>query len=239
MKPQIISSYEGGKHNENLPATVNRLTKEGAYRDLSTVIIVPALGSVPTKAVASWLNLIRPPNQKTTFLFAMGMEVGQAYSQTIEAILGNPELSTWKYLLALEHDNIPPPDGLIRLLESMEAHPEFAAIGGLYFTKGEGGVAQVWGNPAEFPLNFKPQRPVPDQLVECNGTGMGFTLFRMEMFKNPKLRRPWFKTAASVTEGVFTQDLYAWTDFKKHGYRCAIDCRVKVGHYDQGSDITW
>lgn len=238
MNPQIISGYDGGRHNADLNKTVSRLEKEAAYKDLSTVIVIPALGSIPTKAVASWWNLITPPNQKVAKLFAVGMEVGDAYSRTIESIVAHPELQNWKYILTLEHDNIPPPDGLLRLLETAEAHPEFAAIGGLYFTKGEGGVAQIWGNPAEFPINFKPQRPVAEQLVECNGTGMGFTLFRMGLFKDPKLRRPWFKTGASVG-GVYTQDLYAWTDFRQHGYRCAIDCRVKVGHYDQGNDTVW
>jgi hypothetical protein len=67
---------------------------------------------------------------------------------------------------------------------------------------------------------------------------MGFNLFRLSMFKDAKLRRPWFKTQASH-EGVGTQDLYFWTDARKYGYRCAIDCAVKVGHYDVGRDITW
>lgn len=239
MKPQIVSSYDGGAHNRDVPQTSVRLLKEGAYKDLSTVIVIPAFGQIPTKAVAAWWNLITPPNQKIAKLFAVGMEVGEAYSQTVQSILDNPELSKWKYILTMEHDNVPPPDGLIRLLETAEAHPEYAAVGGLYFTKGCGGVAQIWGDPNDMPLNFRPLPPVVDQLVECNGTGMGFTLFRMSLFKDQKLRRPWFKTGTGVNEGVFTQDLYAWTDFKKHGYRCAIDCRVKVGHYDLNEDITW
>lgn len=239
MQPQIISSYDGGRHNADLDKTVSRLEKGAAYKDLSTIIIIPALGSIPTKAVASWWNMYTPPNQKCAKLFAVGMEVGDAYSRTIESILAHPDLQNWKYILTLEHDNVPPPDGLVTLLETAEAHPEFSAIGGLYFTKGEGGVAQIWGNPGEFPLNFKPQRPVENALVECCGTGMGFTLFRMSMFKDARLRRPWFRTTASMQEGMFTQDLYAWTDFRKHGHRCAIDCRVRVGHYDAGSDITW
>jgi hypothetical protein len=67
---------------------------------------------------------------------------------------------------------------------------------------------------------------------------MGFNLWRLSMFKDEKLRKPWFKTIAG-TEGVGTQDLYAWADFRKHGYRCAIDTRVLVGHYDSGTDIVW
>ena len=76
-------------------------------------------------------------------------------------------------------------------------------------------------------------------MVECNGTGMGFTLFRTALFKDERLRRPWFKTTADQRDGVFTQDLYAWSDFRKHGHRAAIDCSVRVGHYDLAADVVW
>jgi hypothetical protein len=51
------------------------------------------------------------------------------------------------------------------------------------------------------------------------------------MFKDGRLRRPWFKTQADAG-GVATQDLYFWGDARKYGFRCAIDCSVKVGHHD-------
>ena len=240
MIPQIVSSYDGGKHNADLEATKKRLETAGAYKDLRTIVIIPALGQVPTKAVASWMSLITPPNQGLVRLFALGMEVGEAYSRTIEAILADANLREFPYILTLEHDNVPPADGLLKLLERAEAHPEFSGIGGLYFTKGHGGVAQIWGNVNEHPINFKPQRPdVSGGLVECNGTGMGFNLWRTSMFKDEKLRRPWFKTVASATEGVGTQDLYFCADARKNGYRFAIDCGVKVGHYDHKEDLTW
>lgn len=191
MIPQIVSSYDGGLHNADLEATKKRLETAGAYKDLRTIVIIPALGQVPTKAVASWMNLIAPPNQGLVRLFALGMEVGEAYSRTIEAILADANLREFPYILTLEHDNVPPADGLLKLLERAEAHPEFSGIGGLYFTKGHGGVAQIWGNVNEHPMNFKPQRPdVNGGLVECNGTGMGFNLWRTSMFKDEKLRRP-------------------------------------------------
>ncbi len=201
-------------------------------------MIIPAADSIPTKVYLSHVNLIFPPNQAVVRFAALGMEVGDAYSKTIEMVLAHPELSKWEYILTIEHDNIPPPDGVIKLVEDMEQHPEFACIGGLYWTKGEGGVPQIWGDPKDTEINFRPQPPIPGQLVECCGTGMGFNLWRMSMFKDPKLRRPWFKTIAGV-EGVGTQDLYFWGDAKKHGYRSAVDCGVLVGHYDAGSDVIW
>ena len=231
MQPQIISSYTEGHHLADLDQTVSRLTADKAYKDLSCIMIVPCFGQVPTKAVASWMNLYSPPNAKFTRLWAMGMEVGKAFTATIESILAHPEMSQWKYLITLEHDNIPPPDGIVKLLLKMEENPDLACIGGLYFTQGPGGVAQIWGDVNDPVINFRPQKPDPNGgLVECYGTGMGFNVWRLSMFKDERLRKPWFVT--QTENGVATQDLYFWRDARQYGYRCAVDCSIKVGHYD-------
>ena len=230
MTPQIISP-DYGAHNAQLDAAIKRLDYAGAYKDLSCIQVVPGFGQMPTKCVVSWMNMVTPPSQKFFRIWALGMEVGEAFSQTIANILSHPELSKFKYLLTLEHDNSIPPDGLVKLLARMEAHPEYACIGGLYFTKGNNGQPQVWGDPKDPVINFRPQKPVPGELVECCGTGMGFNVWRLDMFKDERLRRPWFKTQCD-SSGVGTQDLYFWSDARKYGYRCAIDCDVLVGHYD-------
>lgn len=238
-KPQLIIQDFGGAHNKDLEKTSARLMKGGSWKKQRVVVIIPAADSIPAVVALSHWNLVFPPNNGVLRILAQGMEVGEAYSAAIENILAHPELSQWEYVLTLEHDNCPPGDGLIKLIEKLETHPEYAAIGGLYFTKGEGGCAQIWGNPYEAPLNFRPQLPDPNGgLVECCGTGMGFTLFRLSMFKDERLRKPWFKTLCGA-EGVSTQDLYGWGDFRKYGYRCAIDCSVRVGHYDSQNQIMW
>lgn len=228
-----------GRHNADLAASSYRILEGASWKKQRVIVIIPAGKDIPTKVALSHMSLIFPPNQPVVRIAAIGMEVGEAYSATIEQILGTPDLQDWEYLLTLEHDNIPPPDGVMRLIQDMEEHPEYDCIGGLYWTKGEGGVPQIWGDPKDPVLNFRPQPPRVGELVECCGTGMGFNLWRLSMFKDEKLRKPWFKTVASVAEGCGTQDLYAWGDFRKHGYRCAIDCRVTVGHYDKQGDIVW
>ncbi len=239
MKPQITVQDFGGRLSDDLDATRLRLIKGGSWKNQRIAVVIPAGDSIPAKVALTHWNLIFPPNNGTVRILAQGMEVGEAYSTAIEQIINHPELSKWEYLLTIEHDNCPPPDGVLHLLERMEEHPEFATIGGLYFTKGEGGVAQIWGDPADPVLNFRPQLPDPaGGLVECCGTGMGFNLWRLSMFKDERLRKPWFKTLAGK-EGVGTQDLYFWGDARKYGYRCAVDCSVRVGHYDQQGDMTW
>lgn len=231
MKPEILSLDVGGFHNSN-ENSIKRLKHDGSYKDLSTIIITPGFGMIPTKAVASWINMMTPPNGKVVRLWPLNMEVGCAFSQCIEGILEHPELSKFKFVFTLEHDNIIPPDCLLKLLARMEEHPEFSVISGLYFTKGPGGVAQIWGNPKDPIPNFRPQLPREGELIESCGTGMGCTLYRLDMFKDERLRRPWFKTTASVEEGCSTQDLYHASDYRKFGYRCGVDCSIKSGHID-------
>jgi len=238
MKPELIIQDFRGKHNSTPSETSARLLKGASWKKQRIVLILPAAAMIPAKVCLSHWNLIFPPNQGCLRILAQGMEVGDAYSSAIEQVLAHPDLSQWEYILTMEHDNLPPQDGVLSLIAQMEKHPELACIGGLYFTKGEGGVAQIWGDPKDPVVNFRPQVPIQGELVECCGTGMGFNLFRMAMFKDNRLRKPWFQTLASKA-GVGTQDLAFWGDARKYGYRCAIDCSVTVGHYDAASDIVW
>lgn len=234
MKPQLVIQEMGGIHNSNLEEVSARIIKGGSWKKQRIVVILPAADTIPAKVALSYWNLAFPPNNGVVRILAQGMEVGDAYSTTIEGILQHPDISKWEYVLMVEHDNAPPADGVVKLVERLEEHLEFSAISGLYFTKGHGGVPQIWGDVRDPVVNFRPQVPdVNGGLVECYGTGMGFLLCRLSMFKDERLRKPWFKTLNGKNgEGIGTQDLYFWGDARKYGYRCAVDCSVKVGHYD-------
>ena len=238
MEPKIILQDDlAGRHNL---ASYDRILKGNTYKDVSTICIVPTRGQIHARVVQSWMGLMSPMNQKFVRMFAIGMEVGEAYNSTIEAIMGHPELSKWKYILTLEEDNMPPPDGLIKLYEGMN---KFDVIGGLYWTKGEGGQPMIYGDPKSIPLSFIPQVPQLDTIQPCCGLGMGFTLFKMSMFKDEKLTKPWFKTQQEYSPGkgvsCYTQDLFFFEKAHKLGYKMACDTRVKVGHYDSSTDIVW
>ena len=236
MEPQIIG-YEPGMHQSNMKGTIHRLKAEGSYKDQSVIRIIPALVNVKAKASSSWENLMAPPNNKYVRLLAQNMEVGEAYDATIRQIISHPELSKFKFILTVEADNTVPPDGLIKLIAQMEKHPEYSCIGGLYFSKGENGPAHLWGDPRDPVLNFRPQVPIPGALQECCGTSMGFHLWRLDMFKDPRIQWPLFKTCASMTEGCFSQDLKAWNQLRQLGHRCAIDNSVAVGHVDENNFV--
>lgn len=239
----IVDPYDGGGwHNRN---SMERVGKKGLYRDVSTICVRPTRGMIHARVVQSWESLAAPMNQKFVRFTPIGFEVGVAYSQAIEQILANEELSTYKYLLTLEEDNIPPPDGVLRLIERMEEHPEAAAIGALYWTKGPEGQPMFYGNPADVPLNFRPQPPIStreDGLVPVCGLGMGFTMFRMDIFRDERIPRPWFRTVQEYgPQGAqaFTQDLWFFSNAGKAGAKFFGDPTILVGHYDAAADRVW
>lgn len=233
-----MAKSQAGVHNDNAMQSNTRLMRGRTYQDLSTICIIPTRGIVSVRVVQSWFNLMAPMNQRFYRMFVQGDEVGAAYNNAIEAILADKTLSTWRYILTMEEDNAPPPDGLLKLYESMD---KYSVVAGLYWTKGEGGQPMIYGNPAEMPKNFVPQLPQPDTIQHCNGLGMGFNLFRLDMFK--KLEKPWFKTLQEYTPGVgirsYTQDLYFYERAAMHGHKFACDTRVRVGHYDASTDTMW
>ena len=237
MKPAIVSE---GLHNFSMEQTIERLEKSKTYRDLSTIILCPTRGLIADRVVQNWMSLMRPMNQKVAGpLFIRGMEVGEAYNTGIQLILDNPEMSKWQYVLTLEEDNMPPPDGLLKLYENID---DWDVLGGLYFTKGEGGQPMLYGDPAVMPRNYIPQIPKVDAIQPCNGLGMGFNLFKLELFRSGRVPKPWFKTKQERGPGgivAYTQDLYFYEQAAMRGCRFASDNRVRVGHYDVTDDRVW
>lgn len=211
------------------------------YKDQSVVVIVPAIKpEFHHRVVQGWDGMIFPMNQKRAKIFCIGDEVGHAYDNMIKQIIADPNLSSWKYILTLEHDNIIPPDAFLRLQETIEAF-KFDAVGGIYWTKGELNMPMAYGDPEEYKktgvLDFRPRDVraalAAGHVMPVNGLAMGCTLYRMELFKQTE--PPWFVTVSDIVDGKpqgFTQDLYACRRWCELGKRFAVDLRVRVGHLD-------
>jgi hypothetical protein len=120
------------------------------------ITLLPAADLVPAKCALAWWNLAFPPNNGAVKWLCLGMEVGDAYSTAIEQILAHPELKDWEYILTVEHDNAPESNGLIKLIEALENHPELSAISGLYWTKGRGRCPPMLGRCERSADQFSP-----------------------------------------------------------------------------------
>ena len=238
-KPYILMENNVGVHNSDLEATRSRLLKGISYKDTSTIIIVPTRGMIPAPWVQAYTQLIKPMNSRITTLFCSGDEVSISYNNAINMILNNETLKSWKYVLTYEDDVIPPPDGLLKLYEHIG---DYDVLGGLYFLKGEGGSAQIFGRTDEYPKNYLPQVPMIDAIQPCWAMGMGFNLYKMSCFT--RMKGPeWFKTVQEwnpQTGGAqMTQDIYFYENGSKLGFKYACDTSVRCAHYDHENNIYW
>ena len=158
--PQILVGGDAGHHNLN-EASVERVARGRQHRDLSTACVIPATANIPPRVVESWWELLTPLNQRFRRVLVTGLEVGDSYERALTMILEHPGLSRDRYVLTLEHDNMPPPTGLLTLCERID---RFAAVGGLYWRKGEDGQPMIFGRPGASP-DFAVQIPSPKGFV--------------------------------------------------------------------------
>jgi len=243
MISRIVGEEEVlGVNNSNLDKAIERVDKSNMYKDLSTIIICPTRGMFPTRIVQSWMKLMRPMNQRVAGpIFAESMKVDVAYNTLIKYILGNKILNNYKYILTLEEDNMPPPDGLLKLYESID---DYDVVAGLYWGKGENGFPMMFGDPVD-PDDCKPVLPKRDSIQRVNALGMGFNLFKLDMFRT--IPEPWFKTVEDYIPGIcpegsgisMTQDFYFYRIASQYGFKFCVDTRVLVGHLDAKEDKVW
>lgn len=240
LTPVEVKEQPGleGFHNADVEASRERILRGASYRDCSTVALLPVprdTEALHYKVSAALKGMMAPMNQRFHLQYLEGMEVADAYNHGIRWVLDHPELSKWKFVLTIEHDNTPPPDGLVKLLETMYLGP-WAGVGGLYWTKGEGGMPMIYGDPRDPQPNFRPLPPEIDKVQECRGIAMGFTLWDMDLFRDKRVLDGdrWFRTlnnwspATGVQAG--TQDLDFCARAGALGYRFCVDNRVRVGH---------
>ena len=223
------------------------------FAENSTVVVTPSRDEkVHWKVARSWLNLCPPMNGFRPWLWAVGDEVGKAYTRTIQNILNDPVLSKCKYLLTLEDDNVIPPDAHILLLDTINSLPELDVVSGIYFTKGALNMPMAYGDPRSLEktgkVDFKPRdikkaarADSPGNIMEVNGVGMGCCLWKMDLFR--EIEPPWYVTVSGFVPekglACITQDLFFCERLRLKGKRLAVDLRVRVGHIDRKTGVMY
>lgn len=244
-----------------------------AVKDRRIFIICPTRGKIDDRVITCWDGITWPLNAERKRKFARGYEVGYAYDDLVQDVLDSP-FGDFPYILTMEDDNLPPPDGVMKLLETAEAHPEFSAIAGLYRTKNPQRIPLVLGSVEDYRRtgrkDFSPidvtVLPRDQRLVEVMAVPMGFTLWRMQLFRD--VPAPWCRTVderidlgdgREVSVAEFDR---LWADGKidrSRGYQCrkwtqdvtlcakaidlgkrfVVDRAVDVGHLDPKTGVVY
>lgn len=214
-----------------------------------------AVGMIPDVVHQSIMNLQRPPNHPVAARFVRGDEVGRAYNRGIRSVLDDPHIGKFAWILTHEDDNILPPSGLLCLLQTAFKH-QADVVAGLYYMKGPMAVPMAFGRPGQTDaaggIDFTP-RDLTEAIVAANsleetgyvvpvnGVACGFTLWRMDLFR--EFAYPWFTTFTRFdNNGVIeaqTQDIFWCKKLVEAGKKLVVDCRVRVGHLDVESGAVY
>jgi hypothetical protein len=253
-------------------------TKAQAFRDRSIVSVCPTrgvidpetdrqiMGGMDEETVMAWEALQWPQNgRKTPLRFAVGYEVGMAYEAFVDFVLAS-SVGSFKYLLTIEDDNLPPPDGVMKLIRAIEEEETadgkpYDAVAGLYFMKDRTNTPLAFGDPEEYrktgTLRFPaadPAKLVPGKVNEVLAVPMGFTLWRMDLFR--EIEKPWYVSlddklfvddgrwmsqeeiandfdAARTYAGHMTQDVFFCSRAVQKGKHFGVATQCIVGHKDR------
>jgi hypothetical protein len=91
---EALSVSAVGYHNTFLNKATDRIMTGATWKKQRIIVVLPAGDMISTRVALSHWGLIFPPNQGVIRFLAEGLEVGEAYSNTISHILEHPELST-------------------------------------------------------------------------------------------------------------------------------------------------
>jgi hypothetical protein len=204
-------------------------------KELNIVIATPSVrAEVPMQfhqAVIAMLLKTREkyPNMKFATMTAGNTYVHMARQQMTDSFIDNTE---GDYMLWIDDDNIPPEDGLIRLLER-----EKDVIGGLYFKRKA---------PYEPIIMMKRRQGIGSERradlyrkgmgkpFKVHSTGFGFMLVKREVLEQMRAMR---MSHFSMKVGL-GEDIWFCIQAQGAGYDIWIDPLVEVGHLGDKQIIT-
>lgn len=242
VDPAILTTTDValGRNNLNLEDARKRLKLSRSSENLSTICIIPHSGNIPAKVVQNWFNLTAGMNQRFLPLMINGNDKNMVYNNTIAQILTSPVSSLCRYILTMEENIVPPHDALWKIFEHMD---KFDVVGGLIWQTGIERVhPMVYGDPDKIPADFLPIPIANDKITPCRGLSTGFTLFKLDIFRDNRVPAPWFRSkiiAEPSDKRNPIPDMYFFENIGKLGYKVACDTRVKVGNLDTKDDIVW
>lgn len=223
-----------GLHNSQLDQERIRLYKAQSYRDCATVALTLTRGTVNIDVPLAWMQMMPMMNQKLGRIVVKGANLMEGYNTAVAKIL--EARVDWKYILFLEDDVIPPPHTWPRLVESLELG-QYDGVSALCWTRTYPGHPMIMGQPGSG--QYYPQVPRNDGSVQpCEAIPLGCTLIKTSLFRNPLLKRPWFRDDCGLegeVGGRTTVDIYLCHQARKLGATFAVDTSVQVGHIDGGT----
>ncbi len=205
-----------------------------SFENVQVVIATPSVRSeVPMLFYQSVMAMVLKTREKYPSMKFATMVAGNTYVHQARQSMVDSFLETkGDYMLWIDDDNIPPEDGLIKLLENQKD-----IVSGLYFKRRP---------PYEPLIMMKRRQGIGSErrsdifregakdLLQIHSTGFGFILIKREVLeKMRELRMPHFSMKVGLGE-----DIWFCVQAQGAGYDIWLDPSVEVGHLGDKPIIT-
>jgi glycosyl transferase family 2 len=143
------------------------------------------------------------------------------------------------YLAMIDDDIVAPPDALVRLIEALDADPQAAIAGALYYSRD--GVRPMavsrWNSADTTSAAIPPYAAGAADVVD--GVGFGCVVLRVAALR--ALAQPYFSAHLYVEPGARVvrqcdEDYLLCERLRGAGRRIVLHAGVRAGHYDRGSE---
>lgn len=211
------------------------MSDSDAHEPLTVVLATPHAADVSPYWLDAFLGLEKPNKADGSAgwarISAIRLEVAVARNMLTTMFLEQTDAT---HLLFWDDDILPPPDGLMRLLED-----NAPIVSGFYVSRQPPAQPVVYQRlPPLRKHLYQPVAPQHPGLFYADGVGAGFLLIRREVFE--RIPRPWFQFLCGRPRGEnISEDFYFCEKAIKAGYKILVDGRVSCGHvgryiYDDG-----
>ena len=144
-------------------------------------------------------------------------------------------------LAMIDDDIVLPPDALVRLIGALEAEPQAAVAGALYYSRDSARPMAV----SRWTSGDTTSAAIPafagDRVVAVDGIGFGCVVVRVAALR--ALALPYFAAHAYVDARArivrqCDEDYLLCERLRGAGWRVLLDAGVRAGHYDRGTGTT-
>ena len=146
------------------------------------------------------------------------------------------------YLFFVDDDIVLPPDALRQLLETIEADPQTAVVGGLYYSRDAVRPIAVSGWESSDTTTAYVPPYTSTSTAAVDGIGFGCALLRVAVART--LAAPYFPAHVylerqSRVARQCDEDFRYCERVRQAGHRVRLDARVRCGHYDRERRIAY
>lgn len=211
--------------------------------DRTVMLGVASSGSPTTPFLDSLRELQLPPNVAE---LKRSVAIGNFIPAQRELIMQDAIDGNFDYLFFVDDDIILPKNALTLLMETAEADPRNAVVGGLYYSRDSARpiVVADWHSGDTSTAHIPAFTSASADPVD--GIGFGCALLRVSVAKT--LQAPYFPAHVYIERAArrvrqCDEDYLYCERVRRAGYTVRLDARIRCRHYDRASDssspIAW